>query len=256
MKRLIWLTIISIVPYHLPVHAAEIGEPSLSKEASEILTRMTDFIAAAPAFTIVADIGNEILQTNGNVLEFGSHFEAAIQRPSQAIGRIDSRDGSSATIILDGEAISTYTIIEEQYFYDTTRQPGDIHTTLNFLAKQLKVPRQLSHIFSKDLTASWSDRVKSGYYVGESIIGGVLCDHLALRGEEIDAQLWIAQGSEPAPRRVIYTYRNVEGRPQFWVQFTEWDFSPNFSDIIFEFSPPEDAERFRFFEDMAAEESD
>ncbi len=269
MKRFILLTLISALPYQLSACGQEIDanrdvesgparsiessaatpdEPVLDKDASDILTRMTDFISAAPAFTFVSDTGNEVGTTNGQLIELGSHFTVAIQRPSKAIGRIDSGNGDSSTTVLDGEAIWVYSAKENMY--DTTRQPGDIDASLDFLAEQLGVPRQLRDFFSKDLTASLGSAMKSGYHVGEAMISGVLCDHLALRSETEDVQVWIAQGDEPVPRRIIIAYRQIEGQPRFWAQFTEWDFSPELSETTFTFSPPEGATRIHFFVDM------
>ena len=242
MRRLVFLTLFLVMPYQL---AATAAEPVITDDAAKILARMTDFIAAAPAFTLVSETGHEVLQENGHVLEFGSQLTLAIQHPSKAIGRFDSRNGDSSLTVLDGEAIWVFSANEN--IYDTTRQPGDIDLSLEFLAKQLGVPRQLRDFFSKDLTTSLGSAVQSGYYVGESIIAGVMCDHLALRGEKEDVQVWIAQGDEPVPRRIVITYRQIEGQPQFWTQFTDWDFSPELSDITFTFSPPEGAKRVRFF---------
>jgi len=140
---------------------------------------------------------------------------------------------------------SVYSVIENTYVYDTTSQPGDINTSLDFLAAQFGVPRQLSFFLSKDLTASLS-RVKSGHRVGESIIAGVLCDQLALRNENTDVQMWIEKGNEPVPRRIVITHKGLQGQPRVWVQFAEWDFSPEFSEHIFMHSPPQHAERVGF----------
>ncbi len=52
--------------------------------------------------------------------------------------------------------------------------------------------------------------MKSGYRVGESIIDGVLCDHLPLRNEKLDVQVWIEKGHEPAPRRIVITTKNFK----------------------------------------------
>ncbi len=187
------------------------------------------------------------------MLEYGSHLALAIQRPSQGIGRFESRNGEISIIVLDGKTLSVYVAIEDIYVYDATQQPGDIDSSLEFLAKQMGVPRQLRNFFSKDLTASLGSAVKSGYYVGESMISGVLCDHLALRGEKEDLQVWIARGDEPVPRRIMITYRDLEGQPRFWVQFVEWDLSPGPSDTAFKFSPPEGTKRISFFTDMLSE---
>jgi hypothetical protein len=259
MRRLVLLAVFSIGPYQWPAGAVETDAAMdgavLSEEASEILTRMTDFISAAPAFYLDIDGGNEVLQQDGHLLEFGAHLTLTIQRPSQANLRIDSRNGTSATLILDGDAISVFSVIANIFYYDTTHQPGDINESLDFLAKELGIPRQLRFFLSKDLTASLS-RIKSGYSVGESTIAGVLCDHLALRMGKSDIQLWIAKGNEPVPRRLLIMNREVEGRPRVWLQSSEWDFSPELSDHIFKLSPPQDAERFRYFADMPEEESD
>ena len=191
MKLLVILTLILIVAFQLMARGAETApattdEPVLSKEASQIMTRMTDFISAAPTFSLISDTGHEVTQKNGHVLEFGSHLTLAIQRPSQGIGRFESRNGDISNIVLDGKTLSIYGAIDDIYVYDTTRQPGDIDSSLEFLANQVGVPRQLRDFFSKDLTASLGRAVKSGYYVGESKISGVMCDHLALRGDKED----------------------------------------------------------------------
>ena len=269
MKLLVLLIVISIVAFQLIARGAEINadygvsstpadsidDPSagldglaLSKDASEILTRMADFISAASAFSLVSDTGHEVMHKNGQLVEFGSRLTLTIQRPSQAIGRFDSRDGDISTTVLDGEAIWVYSVKDQ--IYDTTNQPGDIDASLEFLGNQLGVPRQLRDFFSKDLTASLGSAVKSGYYFGESLISGVLCDHLALRGEKEDVQVWIARGDEPVPRRIVITYRELEGQPQFWAQFIEWDLSLELSDTTFTFSPPEGATRIHFFADV------
>ena len=248
-KRIVFLFIVAVIPYQLPA-----AEPVLSDDAAKIMARMTDFISAAPAFSLVSDTGHEVVQKNGHALEFGAQLTLAIQRPSKAIGRFDSRDGESSTTVLDGKSIWVYSA--KPNMYDTTRQPGDIDVSLEFLAEQMGVPRQLRDFFSKDLTASLNSAVQSGYYVGESMISGVMCDHLALRGEKEDVQVWIARGAEPVPRRIVITYRDIEGQPQFWVQFTEWDFSPELSATTFTFSPPEGAERVGFFVDTPVDKSD
>jgi hypothetical protein len=253
IRRLVFVTAIFVMPYQL---AATAAEPVLSEDAARIMVRMTDFIAGAPAFSLISDTGNEIRQKNGHMLEFGSHLTLVIHRPAQATGRFESRSGDISNIVLDGKTLSINGAVDDTRFYDTTRQPGDIDSSLDFLASQAAIPRQLFDFFSRDLTASLLSAVESGYYVGESKISGVMCDHLALRGEKEDVQVWIAQGDEPVPRRIVITYRQLEGQPQFWAQFTDWNFSPELSDTTFTFSPPEGAKRIRFFSDTPGKEAE
>lgn len=248
MKKLILPIVIVVLALQVSVHAQE-TDIDLDRGVADILTRMTDFISAAPAYSIVAVMGHEVLQSNGQMLEFGSNIKVSLRRPSQAIVRFDNRDGENATIILDGDTISVFSTIGKDHAYDVTRQPGDIDASFVFLAEQLGAADQLHHFFSIDLTESMKSMAKSGYYVGEATIAGILCDNLALRNEDEDVQLWVAKGDKPVPRRIVVTYKNLDGQPQFWAQFEDWNFLPNLSETSFSYSPPAHGKRIDFFRD-------
>jgi len=65
--------------------------------------------------------------------------------------------------------------------------------------------------------------------------------------ETKDGQVWIERGDEPTPRRILITHRKEPSQPRFWIKFDEWDFSPELSESTFEYTPPEDAVKFRYF---------
>jgi hypothetical protein len=267
MKHFILPVLISVVTLQTSVRAQEtdtyydvapaatMDDAEIGKDVLDILTRMTEFISGAQAYTLVAEMGHEVLQRDGQTLEFGSSITATLQRPSQANVRFDNRDGDKSSIVLNGETISVFSIRENLHVYDVTHQPGDIDTSFVFLAEQLGTPDQLHHFFSIDLTDSMKSTAKSGYYVGEATIAGILCDNLALRNEDEDVQLWIAKGDRPVPRRIVVKYKNLEGQPQFWVQFEEWNFSPTLSETVFSYSPPAHADRVDFFQNSLVDES-
>ncbi|MFY9942197.1 MAG: DUF2092 domain-containing protein, partial [Desulfobacterales bacterium] len=68
-------------------------------------------------------------------------------------------------------------------------------------------------------------------------------DHLAVRSAEVDLQVWITQGDQPLPRRVVLTYKNAPGRPQFRADLSDWDLSPKLAADSFAFTPPAGAEQ-------------
>ena len=52
-------------------------------------------------------------------------------------------------------------------------------------------------------------RVASADYVEKTTITDVPCDHLAVRlANGVDFQVWIAQGDQPLPRRIVITYND------------------------------------------------
>jgi hypothetical protein len=79
----------------------------------------------------------------------------------------------------------------------------------------------------------------------------VPCDHLAVRtAGGVDFQIWIAQGSEPLPRRIVITYKNEHGQPQFWADLSNWNLAPDVSDAPFTFTGPNAAERIQFLAEV------
>ena len=58
--------------------------------------------------------------------------------------------------------------------------------------------------------------------LGSGVIRGVECDHLAFRTEEVDLQIWIAQGSNPYPCRYVITSQKVAGSPQYTIDVRSW----------------------------------
>jgi hypothetical protein len=54
--------------------------------------------------------------------------------------------------------------------------------------------------------------------LGSGVIGGVEYDHLAFRTNEVDWQIWIAQGARPYPCRYVSTSKLVDDGPP-WIGF-------------------------------------
>jgi hypothetical protein len=58
--------------------------------------------------------------------------------------------------------------------------------------------------------------------LGSGVIGGTECDHFAFRTQQVDWQIWIAQGDRPYPCRYIVTTELVDQGPQYSVQVRDW----------------------------------
>jgi hypothetical protein len=107
-------------------------------------------------------------------------------------------------------------------------------------------------MFLSRLPSELDRRVRSVETVEKSTILDVPCMHLAARAEDVDFQIWIPSNGEPLPRRIVITYKNQEGQPQFWANFTDWNLSSKPSDYLFTFTPPEGARRIPFLTQMEA----
>ena len=218
--------------------------PNIDEKTMSILNRAADFVSKSNKMTVTADIAYEAVQDTGEKIEFGSTNKYTIQRPNQVRVEIERRDGSRSGYIFDGKNIWAYNL--DDNVYATATQPGNIDQSYNYMSDALQTPIPLSQLFSSGLPKALTEQVKSGRYVEESTIAGVRCDQLAIRTDEVDAQLWIAKGDKPLPKRIIITYKNAAGQPQFRAQFGEWNLSPKISGSLFAFNPPKGAEKIPF----------
>lgn len=79
--------------------------------------------------------------------------------------------------------------------------------------------------------------------LGSGVIGGVECDHLAFRTNEVDWQIWIAQGDHPYPCRYVITTKLVAQAPQYSIQISDWKTGTEVASDDFVFKKPAGAKQ-------------
>lgn len=125
---------------------------------------------------------------------------------------------------------------------------------LDFARRSLDLYAPAGDLLYKNPYSLLLEDVISGLYVGMGIVDGVRCHHLAFRGNEVDWQIWIEEGSKPLPKRFIITSKWLTGAPQSTVTLKNWNLSPHLKDEYFKFSPSNDMEKIDFIS-LATEES-
>lgn len=91
--------------------------------------------------------------------------------------------------------------------------------------------------------------VDDGHYAGRHAVDGVFCHHVAFTQESIDWQIWVEDGPQPVPRKLVITYKNEPGSPPYIARIGSWDFEPRLSESFFEYRPPADAGVIEFLPD-------
>jgi hypothetical protein len=130
--------------------------------------------------------------------------------------------------------------------YATAQRPGSLDAALAYLTQDLDMRMPLRELFGADLAKMLAPFRGTARSVGAETIAGVATDHVLLRGDGTDLQVWIASQGEPLPQRIVITYRQEEGQPQFRAAFSDWSLSPEVPDELFVFTPTEGAERIPF----------
>jgi hypothetical protein len=225
-----------------PAREAKIAAMQAAREeALAVLKRTSDFLGQQTSFSFTADTGYEVLQLSGVKVEFGAHREATVRRPDHAHVDIVRRDGEHKIIRYDGQIFTAF--FPDENAYASLERPGTLDQLIDYLEDDVGVPMPLSDFLHSDFYADVHDRIELGAVVGEATIDGRLCEHLVLVSGEADFQIWIEKGETPLPRRLVITYREAPGIPQFWARIHDWNLAAESSDALFAFSPPEGAER-------------
>lgn len=88
--------------------------------------------------------------------------------------------------------------------------------------------------------------VVSAMVVGQGTVGGVSCRHLAFQGNQVDWQIWIKDGPQPLPCKLVITSKLQAGQPQFVVVTSDWNLAPKLAAERFRFVPPKGAIKVDF----------
>lgn len=250
--RYLWRTfaIVAMTLVAAGVHAETGGAAPDSKgefdtDAMASLKDMADYLGSADIFSFRAEYSFDVVQDSGAKVEFGASRHTLVSRPNKMRVESQRRDGLKSVVIFDGDNIWAYA--PELNVYAQADQPGDLDEAIDFAAAELRMKAPMAELVSPDLYASLEEQLTQALYLGETVVAGVPSEHLLLSNDYVDFQIWIASGEQPSPQRVVITYREETGEPQFRAQFLEWDMSPKETADKFEFRPADDAERVRFY---------
>jgi hypothetical protein len=213
-------------------------------EAKAILMTMANFLAKAPAFSVTIRSGYDAIQADGQYIEFGEQRRILLQRPDRARIEVKRSDGDRGLVLLDGKGITAFKA--DDNVYARVEKPGTVDNAIVFLVRDLQMTLPMARMFLTTFPQDLEKQLTAISYVEEDVLFDVPTDHLAARSAEVDLQLWIAQGEQPLPRRVILTYKNAPGQPQFRADLTDWNLSPKVAADSFSFTPPAGAEQVPF----------
>ena len=219
-----------------PAIAAE----GLNPDADEILRSMSRHLAGLKAFSVSADIGNEILTTEGQKLQLNSHADLLVERPSRFH---ITRQGKFADVALfyDGARLTLHGKTLNAYVQK------DVAGTLDDAIRAVEQGTGLSLpgadlLLSDPYKALTSGVTSSGYY-GRTFVGGVEVHHLAFRTPKVDWQIWVKAGDDPLPMKYVITTKWMTGAPQYSVQLSNWNTKPAIAANRFKFVAPKGAEK-------------
>jgi hypothetical protein len=212
------------------------------KEARATLERMAKFLASAQKLSVTLETAYEVLQPDGQKIEFGAQRRVAVRRPDRFRMDAEGRDGTRRGLMFDGKEIYAFDLDEN--VYASVPKPGTADQALDHATGELGMRIPLADVFTTDLPKTVA-KAKDVSFVAEEKLRDVACEHLAVRADEVDYEVWVATGDRPLPQRIVVTYKLAPGQPRFAANLSDWNLAPDLPDAIFSYQPAADAERIR-----------
>jgi hypothetical protein len=217
--------------------------PIIDPKVDRLLREMGDLLKTAKHFSFDAEIMFDDLLPSDQKLQFAAYEEISVERPNRIFTEYLS-DISSKRFWYNGK---TMTLLDgNNNSYATVKAAPTIDKTLDDLMKEYRFSPPLSDFLYDDPYAVLIDKVEAGFYVGLGDVNGVRCNHLAFVEKYIDWQIWIEDGNQKLPRKVVITYKTMPRSPQFIAVLSDWNLAKSFPDSLFTAELPAKAVRVEF----------
>jgi len=221
-----------------PPEAAAPRPRRVDPRADEILRKMSALLAGTPRFAMEAEETFDEVSENAPRLQLTNVRRIGVERPRFAADA--TGDTLNRAAWYDGR---TLTVLDKaRNLYLSVEKPGTIDTALDAIADDYGVVVPLSDLFYSDPYTTLMEGVLYGEYQGLHQAAGTLCHHLAFSQDAIDWQIWIDAGEQPLPRKLVITYVDEPGTPQYSAVIRRFTLDPKFPDGLFHFEAPEGAQ--------------
>ena len=236
-----WLVAAFLAAALLPPAVAQPG--GIDPQAEQLFKASTAYLAGQKQFSVDTRSTIEAVLKSGQKVEFDQAASLSVQRPNKL--RAERRgDRVDQIFYYDGKSLTL--LNPRDNYYATVAAPGTVEEMLDYARESLDIVAPAGDLLYKNAFNILMQDVTSGFVVGKGVVEGVRCDHLAFRAPHVDWQIWIQEGSQPLPRKLVITSTDVAGGPRFAVVMTKWNLAPKFTAETFVFTPPKGAIKVDF----------
>jgi hypothetical protein len=212
-------------------------------DAAKILKAMSDYMASQKSISLSFDTDIEVITPEIEKIQFASSGKLLLSRPDKIRA---SRTGGYADVelVFDGKTVTV--LGKNLNAYAQTAASGTIDQLVDLLRNQygLELPGA-DLVISNPYEALMAD-VITAKHIGQGVIDGVECEHLAFRNQDTDWQLWVRTGDHPVPCKLVITSKATAAAPQYTLVIKDLKTDVEPSADAFVFQPPTDAKKVDF----------
>src|SRR6185369_17030670 len=210
--------------------------------AIDAIKAMSTYLMQQQALQINTVGSLDVVTDSGQRIQLDGTTTYKIRRPGFVIDYVS--DIKSRRFIYDGKTFTVYSPMLG--FYASVPAPPTNREVLDTIYDKFGISLPLVDLFRWGDGAS-GDRIKAlqaAYDAGPATIDGALTEHYAFREPQVDWEVWIQQGDQPLPRKLVIVDRTDPSRPTFSTRLA-WQVNPTFTDADFTFVPDANAKRIQ-----------
>jgi hypothetical protein len=212
----------------------------IEDSAVDALKAMSNYLMSSTTLKADAVGSLDVVTNDGQRIQLDGSTTYKIRRPGFVIDYVS--DMKSRRFIYDGK---TFTVFSPKLgYYASVPAPPTNKEVLDTIYKKFGISLPLVDLFRWG-DGSNGDRIKalkSAHDVGPATIDGAATEHYAYREADVDWEVWIQQGDQPLPRKLVIVDRSDPARPTFTTRLA-WQVNPAFTDADFAFVPDANAKR-------------
>ena len=211
-----------------------------SAEAKRMLKAMSDFLGAQKTLSVRFNTVFEVVSPTDQKLGLASSGTATLSRPDKI--RFARWGGfADYEILYDGKTLTF--LGKNANLFTQVAAPGTVDQLIDTLQDKYNRPVPGADLL---MTNSYDELMQDVYDLkdlGSGVINGVECDSLAFRKNDVDWQIWIAQGDRPYPCQFVITSKLESTDPQYTIQFGDWKFGNDVAADDFSFNNASNAKQ-------------
>ena len=201
--------------------------------ALEVLKRMSGFVAGAEGLAYDAVTETVEVAPGGLPTRLRAEARVAARRPDRLYVDIQSEE-VHRRVTLDGQRVRLHDVLADAYA--VAEAPGGVDETLELLEGKLGVFVPLGYVLRRDPLAQIMEGVIELSYGGLDDVAGITCHYLAARQDDMTWEVWVEDGPQPVPRKLVFHFSDDGGTTTYNVLVAAWSFDPHLPDEGF--APP------------------
>ena len=219
------------------LRAQEDNEPIINPEAMDALRKMGEYLRTLQKFQITGVVTNDQVLPDSQKIQITKYVDLVASRPNR-LRVLVKADQYERQLIFDG---TTFTLFApRKNMYSSISAPGTINDLATLIEEKHAIELPLIDMFRWGTSEEQRAEITAAKDVGESVCDGVTCHHYAFRQPGLDWEVWIQEGDQPLPRKLVIIDRTDPLRPMYSARL-QWELNPALDPAVFTFAPGPDA---------------